>query len=322
MIDFLKIYKSTLRIRMVEEAIANRYQVNGKEQKMRCPIHLSIGQEILATSICDNLKVSDKLFSTHRCHAHYLAKGGSLKRMLAEIHGKQTGCTGGRGGSMHLTDPEVGMILSVPIVASVIPLAVGSALADKINRCKDISVVIFGDACLEEGVLHESMNFASINKLPVLFICENNLYSVYTNIADRQPKRPLINLGIMHSIDSYECDGNEIDSLFNQSKSCINNIRNGLGPSLMVINTYRWLEHCGPNYDNHIGYRSESEFIEWQKKDGLKKLEIDLLKNGLIDEQILINIIKELSIEIDVAFKFAENSPYPSSEDASNFIYA
>ena len=322
MIDFLKIYKSTLRIRMVEEAIANRYQVNGKEQKMRCPIHLSIGQEILATSICDNLKVSDKLFSTHRCHAHYLAKGGSLKRMLAEIHGKQTGCTGGRGGSMHLTDPEVGMILSVPIVASVIPLAVGSALADKINRCKDISVVIFGDACLEEGVLHESMNFASINKLPVLFICENNLYSVYTNIADRQPKRPLINLGIMHSIDSYECDGNEIDSLFNQSKSCINNIRNGLGPSLMVINTYRWLEHCGPNYDNHIGYRSESEFIEWQKKDGLKKLEIDLLKNGLIDEQILINIIKELSIEIDEAFKFAENSPYPSSEDASNFIYA
>ena len=289
---------------------------------MRCPIHLSIGQEILATSICDNLKVSDKLFSTHRCHAHYLAKGGSLKRMLAEIHGKQTGCTGGRGGSMHLTDPEVGMILSVPIVASVIPLAVGSALADKINRCKDISVVIFGDACLEEGVLHESMNFASINKLPVLFICENNLYSVYTNIADRQPKRPLINLGIMHSIDSYECDGNEIDSLFNQSKSCINNIRNGLGPSLMVINTYRWLEHCGPNYDNHIGYRSESEFIEWQKKDGLKKLEIDLLKNGLIDEQILINIIKELSIEIDEAFKFAENSPYPSSEDASNFIYA
>ena len=322
MIDFLKIYKSTLRIRMVEEAIANRYQVNGKEQKMRCPIHLSIGQEILATSICDNLKVSDKLFSTHRCHAHYLAKGGSLKRMLAEIHGKQTGCTGGRGGSMHLTDPEVGMILSVPIVASVIPLAVGSALADKINRCKDISVVIFGDACLEEGVLHESMNFASINKLPVLFICENNLYSVYTNIADRQPKRPLINLGIMHSIDSYECDGNEIDSLFNQSKSCINNIRNGLGPSLMVINTYRWLEHCGPNYDNHIGYRSESEFIEWQKKDGLKKLEIDLLKNGLIDGQILINIIKELSIEIDEAFKFAENSPYPSSEDASNFIYA
>ena len=322
MIDFLKIYKSTLRIRMVEEAIANRYQVNGKEQKMRCPIHLSIGQEILATSICDNLKVSDKLFSTHRCHAHYLAKGGSLKRMLAEIHGKQTGCTGGRGGSMHLTDPEVGMILSVPIVASVIPLAVGSALADKINRCKDISVVIFGDACLEEGVLHASMNFASINKLPVLFICENNLYSVYTNIADRQPKRPLINLGIMHSIDSYECDGNEIDSLFNQSKSCINNIRNGLGPSLMVINTYRWLEHCGPNYDNHIGYRSESEFIEWQKKDGLKKLEIDLLKNGLIDEQILINIIKELSIEIDEAFKFAENSPYPSSEDASNFIYA
>jgi len=307
---------------MVEEAIANRYQVNGTEQKMRCPIHLSTGQEILATSICDNLKNSDKLFSTHRCHAHYLAKGGSLKRMLAEIHGKQTGCNGGRSGSMHLADPEVGMIISVPIVASVIPLAVGSALADKINRCKDISVVIFGDACLEEGVLHESMNFASINKLPVFFICENNLYSVYTNVADRQPKRPLINLGIMHSIDSYECDGNEIDSLVNQSKLCINNIRNGLGPSLMVINTYRWREHCGPNYDNHIGYRSESEFIEWQKKDGLKKLEIHLLKNGLINEQILINIIKELSVEIDEAFKFAENSPYPSSEDASNFIYA
>ena len=211
MSNLIEIYKETLRIRMIEFAIADNYQIKGKPQMMRCPVHLSVGQELLAAVYCSMLTKNDKLFSTHRCHAHYLAKGGSLKRMLAEMHGRSSGCVGGRGGSMHLTDIEVGMVSSIPIVASAIPLAVGSALVTSIEKKSDISTVIFGEACVEEGVTHESMNFASIKKLPVIFVCENNLYSVYTNIIERQPDREITLIGQAHKIPSFKCDGNNVD---------------------------------------------------------------------------------------------------------------
>jgi len=320
--NLLKIYKDSLRIRKVEQAISDNYQVQGQPQLMRCPIHLSIGQELLAAVFCSMLTVQDKLFSTHRCHAHYLAKGGSLERMLAEIHGRATGCIGGRGGSMHLTDVKVGMIASVPIVASAIPLAVGSALTSLIDKQSDISSAIFGEACLEEGVTHESMNFASLKKLPVIFVCENNMYSVYTNISERQPNRDLTLIGKAHDIQSFRCDGNSSDELIDTFQEAVSMTRNGGGPTFVVVDTYRWLEHCGPSYDNHLGYRSEVEFLKWQKKDGLEQLLQKLISSNIltIENQFLLEA--EINHEIAKAFEFAVNSPMPKPADASTHIYA
>lgn len=183
----LSLYFQILRIRRIEEAIAECY----KEQEMRCPVHLSIGQEAIAAGVCALLKKTDIVFSNHRSHGHYLAKGGSLPAMIAEIYGKETGCSKGRGGSQHLIDMSAGFWGSTPIVASTVPLSVGSAFYSKLKEDKKVTVVFFGDAAMEEGVLHESLNFASLHKLPIFFVCENNLYSISTHISARQPDRKI-----------------------------------------------------------------------------------------------------------------------------------
>ena len=183
----VKIFKKLFFIRLVQESIAENYS----NQEMRCPVLLSVEQEVVAVGVCEALRRSNPIFSTHRCPAYYLAKGGDLQFMVAEIYGKAAGCCGGRGRSMHLTDLDVCMLVSAPIVASCIPLAAGSALCSKLDRTQEVSVAFLGDGSLEEGVFHESAKFASLNKLPVIFVCENNPYSVYTNRADRQPPRPI-----------------------------------------------------------------------------------------------------------------------------------
>src|SRR3989338_9607744 len=183
----LSLYRKLLLIRQTEEKIAEKYQ----EREMRCPVHLSIGQEAVAVGVCDNLKKEDIVYSNHRCHAHYLAKGGNLNRMIAEIYGKETGCAKGRGGSMHLIDLAAGFGGATPIVGNSVPIAVGAAFSNKLKGDKNIAVVFLGDGSTEEGVFHESLNFAILKKLPVLFVCENNLFSVYTNLSERQPKRQI-----------------------------------------------------------------------------------------------------------------------------------
>ena len=164
-----------LRIRRVEESIARRYA----EQEMRCPTHLCIGQEAIAVGVCNALLRTDKVFSNHRAHGHYLAKGGDLNAMIAELYGRAAGCCGGRGGSMHLIDLDAGFMGATPIVGGTVPIAVGSAWASCLKNSSDVTVVFFGDGCFEEGVMHESLNFAALHNLPIVFICENNSYSVY-----------------------------------------------------------------------------------------------------------------------------------------------
>ena len=205
----INFYSKISLIRNVELEISKKYS----ENKMRCPVHLSIGQEACAVGVCENLKKKDTLYSTHRSHAHYLAKGGSLKRMIAEIYGKKTGCCGGRGGSMHLFDDSVGMKSSIPIVASSIPIAAGNALSIKLKKSKNISVVIFGDGAVEEGIFYETLNFSVIKKLPILFVCENNLYSIMTHIKERQPKNFIYNIKKLFKIPFEKCDGNKVDQI-------------------------------------------------------------------------------------------------------------
>lgn len=307
-----------LFIREVEELIAKKYH----EKKMRCPVHLSTGQEACAVGVCYNLRKSDQVFSNHRCHAHYLAKNGNLKKMLSEIYGKVNGCCGGRGGSMHLFDKSMGITSSIPIVASSIALSLGSALASKINKKKNVTISFFGDGAIEEGVFHESLNFASINKLPIIFVCENNLYSVYTSLKSRQPKRPHQLLGKSHNIKSFECDGNNIAKVYEISNNLIKNTRRGLGPYFLILNTYRHREHCGPNFDNNIGYRAEKEFLKWKKSDPLSVTKKKLKnKYGFTEDElnkIKLNFIKLIKKD----FKFAENSKLPSPSKISSYVYA
>ncbi len=310
-------YRSMLHIRMVEEAIADHYA----EGEMRCPVHLSIGQEAAAVGVCEALATDDKVYSTHRCHAHYLAKGGDLKRMLAEICGKDAGCVGGRGGSMHLMDTSRGMMASVPIVSSAIPLAVGSALADQRMRTGKVTVSFIGDASVEEGVFHESANFAMLHKLPVIFICENNLYSVYTALNQRQPNRPLTDIAQAHGIPALAGDGNDVEEAYALTRQAVVRAREGSGPTFVLLDTYRWREHCGPNFDNNIGYRTEAEYQEWEQRCPLRSLSNKLIADGVLSAEQIKMLSAELVSKIAEAMAFAVAAPLPEVSKASTYVY-
>ena len=316
--QLLGMHRDMLRIRMVEESIAERYA----EQEMRCPVHLSIGQEGAAVGVCHALQHTDRVFSTHRCHAHYLAMDGNLNAMLAEIYGKAAGCIGGRGGSMHLTDPAKGMIASVPIVASSIPLAVGAALSDQIDGNGNVSVAFFGDASVEEGVFHESANFASLRKLPVLFVCENNLYSVYTALKDRQPRRPITELARAHAMSVDSADGNDVAAVFKVTQEAVARARQGSGPTFLVFDTYRWREHCGPAFDNNLGYRSEAEFETWRARCPIEASRAKLRDQEVLTADAEASLAAAIKLEIDAAFTFARAAPLPEPSQAADHVYA
>ena len=301
-----KLFESMLRIRLVEESIANKYS----EQKMRCPTHLSIGQEAIAVGVCANLTSQDQVLSTHRAHAHYLAKGGCLNSMMAEIYGKASGCSKGMGGSMHLIDTSVGFMGSTAIVGNTIPVAVGLALEKKLTRKKSIACVFFGDGATEEGAFYESVNFAIIHSLPILFICENNLYSVYSGLEVRQPvDRKIYKMVRAMGISAQHGNGNDVEEVARKVKHAKTMILQSGGPQFLEFDTYRWREHCGPNFDNNIGYREESEFLKWKKKDPLKNFYSENSQK-YIDRKI-----DTISQEIDDAHQFADDSKFPTLQD-------
>ena len=301
-----KLFESMLRIRLVEESIANKYS----EQKMRCPTHLSIGQEAIAVGVCANLTSQDQVLSTHRAHAHYLAKGGCLNSMMAEIYGKASGCSKGMGGSMHLIDTSVGFMGSTAIVGNTIPVAVGLALEKKLTHKKSIACVFFGDGATEEGAFYESINFAIIHSLPILFICENNLYSVYSGLEVRQPvDRKIYKMVRAMGISAQHGNGNDVEEVARKVKQAKTMILKSGGPQFLEFDTYRWREHCGPNFDNNIGYREESEFLKWKKKDPLKNFYSENSQK-YIDRKI-----DSISQEIDDAHQFADDSKFPTLQE-------
>ncbi len=302
------LFHQMVRIRMVEEAIADHYS----EQEMRCPVHLSIGQEAVAVGICSQLYDTDFLVSNHRAHAHYLAKGGSLNAMIAEIYGKETGCSRGRGGSMHLVDPEKNILGTTPIVGGSLPVAVGSAFASYLRDEPHCTCVFFGEGATEEGVFSECLNFASLHNLPVLFVCENNFYSVYSPMKVRQsPKRSRIGIAEAHGISSFKEDGNDVEKVYHAGKKAIEHIRAKKGPYFLEFTTYRLKEHCGPNIDTMLGYRSYEEVEAWEKRCPIEKLK----KQCTID-------VDALTAEIKEAFCAAKNAPYPESAAFHEEVFA
>jgi TPP-dependent pyruvate/acetoin dehydrogenase alpha subunit len=318
-IPSLELLRSMMKIREVELEIARKYP----QGEMRCPTHLSIGQEAAAVGVCAALKKDDLAVSTHRAHAHYLAKGGSVPAMIAEIYGKATGCSRGKGGSMHLTDWSVGFVGSTAIVGNSIPVGVGLGFSLKLKGVENIAVVFLGDGSVEEGVFYESINFAVVKKLPVLFVCENNLYSVYSPLSVRQPKgRRIYSMAQAMGITATIADGNNVEQTYLAAMDSVLRIRKNQEPHFIELSTYRWLEHCGPNFDNDLGYRTEAEFEFWKNKDPIKTYAADLISKGIISENDLMSLWQATKEEVMKAFEYAEKSPYPNENEAFMDLYS
>lgn len=302
------IYEVAFLIRCVESAIAHEYS----KGELRCPVHLSVGQELPSAIFSIFQNSGDYAVSTHRAHAHYLAKGGDLNEMIAEIFGRVTGCSKGRGGSMHLSDPRVRFMGSSAIVGNSIPVGVGISYGVKMRRENNIVFIFLGDGATEEGVFYESLNFVAIHKLPVIFVCENNLYSVYSDLSYRQPSnRSLKTLVGAMGLDSYKVSFGESEALFEILWKYTKSETRGT-PCFIEVDTYRWLEHCGPNNDDALGYRSKEEIKEYMAFDFLKHIKSRLVEQGFVSE--VSKIESEIEDRVIKAFDFARQSPFPSKE--------
>lgn len=314
----MEILQRMLRIRCVEEKISEEYP----KGEMRCPVHLSIGQELVPAIFSQFVSRADYAVSTHRGHAHYLAKGGDLKKMIAEIYGKATGCSSGKGGSMHLIDLDVNFMGTSAIVGNSIPVGVGLGLAIKLKNTNGTSCVFLGDGALEEGVFYESVNFAAVKKLPVIFICENNLYSVYSSLKDRQPHdRDISKLVEAIGVASIKADTRNVEASYAAMKRGFEIVREEKTPVFLEFLTYRWREHCGPNFDDHLGYRPVDEVAGWKRRDPLHLLEEELI--GDEDCEARIRLLRSyIAEEVENAFLFAGNSPYPNVSEVFTDIFS
>lgn len=318
---FLAIYKKMALIRTVEEKIAAEYS----DQEMRCPVHLSIGQEAVPAVISSILSKDDHAVSAHRSHAHYLAKGGDLKAMIGELYGKLNGCAKGKGGSMHLIDldPDVNFTAAVPIVGSSISIGVGIGFGLSLSQPSAKVVVYFGDGATEEGVFSESLDYAALHNLPVLFVCENNFFSVYTPLDQRQSSnRDLQKIADGHDICSWHANGNNVLEVLKKSKQAIEYMEENEKPALVVFDTFRWLEHCGPNWDDHLGYRPQKLLNEWLSKCPLRDFEQEVAGSVGIDGEALEAIRQDVVQIVDEAFQKAKQSPFPNEQELFNDIYA
>ena len=313
----IKIFETCSLIRHVELEISRRYVMG----KMRCPVHLSIGQEGVPAALSLLLNKKDYAVSTHRAHAHYIAKGGNIKKMIAEIHGKSTGCSGGKGGSMHLVDKKKGFMGSSSIVGNSIPLGVGLGLSLKLKKSKNLSIIFLGDAAVETGAFFESVNFSILKKLPVVFICENNLYSVYTPLRDRQPKnRKIYKMASGLGIKSYFFDGSKPFSFYKKLEKILHKTRKKSEPCFIEFSTYRHLEHCGPLNDDDLKYRPKKELEKWLKKDPYLSIKSTLEKNIKIKNSIK-NIEKKNIKTVNASFLFAEKSNFPTKGSLKKNVY-
>jgi len=314
----LDLYYEMLKIRRYEERIAEVYA----EQEMRCPTHLSLGEEATAVGVCAALKRDDVIFSNHRCHAHYLAKGGDPRRMIAELYGRKTGCTGGKGGSMHLSDESAGMMGASAIVGASIPLATGAALAFSMQGKKNVAVSFFGDAGPEQGIFHESLNLAALKKLPVLFVCENNLYATQTPLSKRQAKNNIFQRSRIYGIPSRRLDGNDVLKVYLAAKEAVEYCRSGKGPMLLELMTYRYREHVGPNYDWSLGYRTKAEVEESMTgNDPIERWRRRLLKSRTSSEDELAAMLKKVNVEVEANLAKAKADPLPDDNELLTNVY-
>ena len=306
-------HETMLTIRKFEERVAELVS----QKEIICPCHLYIGEEAVATGVCVALRKDDYVFSTHRSHGHYIAKGGDIKALMAELYCKATGCSKGRGGSMHLASPDVGLPGSSAIVAGTIPLAVGAGLAFSLQKRNSVSVAFFGDGAANEGTFYESLNFAALRKLPVIFVCENNFYSTHMHISACLADTDIYKKAEAFKMSNVRVDGNNVVEVFEVANRAIEDARCGKGPALIECMTYRWRGHVGPSYDLETGLRSKEELDYWMNKCPIKALEGFLLKYDFISKSEKTKICERIEKEIEDALTFAKESPYPDPDEKS-----
>jgi TPP-dependent pyruvate/acetoin dehydrogenase alpha subunit len=298
-----KLYRDMLRIRRFEERIKAVYHL----REMRSPPHLCMGHEAVAVGVCAALRNSDVIYPYYRSHGWYLAKGGNLKAMMAELYGRETGCSRGWGGSMHLIDLAAGVMGTSAIVAGTISHAAGAALTFRMRGQDSVSVAIFGDGATEEGVFHETMNFAALRKLPVIFVCENNLYATNTHIRDRQAQTEIYRHAERFGVPGIQADGNDAFAVHAHATQALARARRGEGPTLIEFHTYRIFEHCGVNEDNDLGYRTPEEVNSWRARGPLER------GRHLVTDDELTRMTGEIEAEIDAACNYARSAPWPTS---------
>ncbi|NQS97492.1 MAG: thiamine pyrophosphate-dependent dehydrogenase E1 component subunit alpha [candidate division Zixibacteria bacterium] len=316
----VNLHKSMVRIRFSEESLVEPIL----NEEFKCPVHLYTGQEAIAAGVGAALSDEDYIFGTHRSHGHYLAKGGGLKEMIAEIYGKDTGCSRGRGGSMHLYSPEKGFCGSAPIVAGTISLALGSALASSIRKDRRVTVSFFGDGAAGEGVLYESLNFAALKKLPIIFACENNLYSTHLPIRECRPNDNIYQIAEPFGIESHRIDGNDVLQVYEAAKNAVQQCRNNQGPVFLEFMTYRMRGHVGPNdkiQEKQTDIRPKAEIKKWEKKNPIEKFRRYLLENNILEEKDLNRIEREINEEIADAYLFAKESPHPLKNELIKYVF-
>ncbi len=296
----IRLFTSLYRIRRVEEQIARVYPTDC----VKSPVHLSIGQEAVSVGVCDALRPDDVAFGFYRSHALYLAKGGDLRRMIAELYGKTTGCARGKGGSMHLVDVDAGVMGTSAVVGTGIPQAVGFAYALKLRRTDRLVVNFFGDGAVDEGAFHEAVNVAALKKVPVIFVCENNHYAINSRQSDRQAFDNLCERARAYGMPAQRIEGNDVLGIRDAVVDAAARVRGGHGPVFLECMTYRWKEHVGPGEDFGI-YRERSEAEPWFETDQVERL------GRMLALETRRRIEDEVEAEIAAAFAFAEASPFP-----------
>jgi pyruvate dehydrogenase E1 component alpha subunit len=304
----LERWKTMTLIRRAEERIAE--MVDSGE--VRCPCHLYIGQEAVAAGVCAALTTADTVWGGHRSHGHYLAKGGSLVGLFGEVLLKATGCAGGRGGSMHLAAPEVGILGTVPIVAGTVPLAAGAAFAYKLRGEDTVAVAFFGDGALEEGHVHESMNLAALYRLPLALICENNLYASHMHWSERRVADNLYRAGEFHSVPGERVDGNDVAAVHAAARTAVERARGGEGPTLIECRTFRWRGHVGASFDLDVGVERRGELTEWLPRDPLRRLADQLIERGVVN---LAQRERAIDVRIESALEEARAAPRPQQDE-------
>ena len=309
-------FRTMVRIRLFEEQVAQLVEAG----EVRTPCHLYIGQEAIAAGVCAALEARDYVWGGHRSHGHYLAKGGDLRAMMAELFGKSTGCSGGRGGSMHLVAPEVGILGTVPLVAATIPLAVGAGMAAKLRRDGRVSVAFFGDGATEEGHFHESLNLAALFRLPVIFVCENNFYASHLQLFERRVADNILTTADVAGAAGARLDGNDVEAVHAAAREAVDRARGGAGPTLLECRTFRWRGHVGPSWDMDVGVKRRDEFKDWLSKDPIARAGQQLRALGA-EELEIDRVVHHVRREVDEAVTFARESPYPAVSGLLEHVY-
>jgi len=307
-----EMYRLLYLIRRAEEEVARIYP----SDKIKSPVHLSIGQEAVAVGACLPLKLDDVIFMSYRSHASYLAKGGDIKQMFAELYGKATGSAKGKGGSMHLIDTSHNIMGASAVVGTSIANSIGYAYGLKLQRKDSVVVSFFGDGAVDEGVFHESMNWAQLKQLPIIFICENNGYAIHTHASERQSNTDIWQRAASYNMTAERIENNDVLTIYEKVQAAAEQIRNGQsGPFFFECMTYRWKEHVGPNEDFALGYRSESEAQPWQEQDQVERI------GNLLGDTVRRQIEDDVETVIRDAIAFAESSPWPDPDDLYTHVF-